>query len=134
MQGGSADSPTERPTVAARRRVTPSVHPRASMATSRAAATAAASYGAPCGETSQPTLDSRTPCAYGRSEEREVAMTSLMQRLRNLRARWSEVRARKHERAARKAHARHGDDPNPGMARRHGESFRGGDAPWGGGG
>jgi hypothetical protein len=44
--------------------------------------------------------------------------------LRNLRARWSESRARKREREAQRAHEQHGSDPNPMLARRHGESDR----------
>lgn len=51
-------------------------------------------------------------------------MSSLTGWLRNLRARWSESRARKREREAQSAHARHGSDPNPPAHRRHGESDR----------
>jgi hypothetical protein len=60
-------------------------------------------------------------------------MTAIAQRLRNLRARWSESRARKRERDASAAHAQARRDPNPGLARRHGEDHRQ-DTPWGGGG
>jgi hypothetical protein len=42
--------------------------------------------------------------------------------VRNLRARWSESRARKRE--AQSAHARHGSDPSPAIHRRHGEIGR----------
>jgi hypothetical protein len=59
-------------------------------------------------------------------------MSGLTGWVRNLRARWSESRARKREREAQSAHARHGSDPNPPAHRRHGE---GGDhLPYGGSG
>jgi hypothetical protein len=51
-------------------------------------------------------------------------MSGLTGWLRSLPARWSASRERKREREARKAHAQHGSDPNPGVHRRHGESFR----------
>lgn len=52
-------------------------------------------------------------------------MGGIAERLRRLRERWSESRARTREREARRAHANVGKDPNPSIARRHGESFRG---------
>ena len=66
-------------------------------------------------------------------------MSGLTEWVRNLRARWSESRARKREREANAAYARLGSDPNPAMHRRHGESERtpfsgGGDGGGGGGG
>jgi hypothetical protein len=48
-------------------------------------------------------------------------MSGLTGWLRNLRARWSEARARKREREANAAYAQQGSDPNPPVARRHGE-------------
>lgn len=53
--------------------------------------------------------------------------------VRNLGARRSESRARKRERAAQDAYARHGSDPNPPVHRRHGESQRSGYGGAGGG-
>jgi hypothetical protein len=50
-------------------------------------------------------------------------MSGLAGWLRNLRARRSESRARKHERDAANAYARHGSDPNLPAHRRHGESY-----------
>lgn len=50
-------------------------------------------------------------------------MSGLTRWLRNLRARRSELRARKREREAQNAYARHGSDPNPPVHRRHGESI-----------
>ena len=44
-------------------------------------------------------------------------MTAIAQRLRNLRARWSEARARKRERDASAAHAQAHRDPNPPLTR-----------------
>jgi hypothetical protein len=49
-------------------------------------------------------------------------MAGLTGWLSNLRARWSESRARRREREANAAYARHGSDPNPPVHRRHGES------------
>jgi hypothetical protein len=60
-------------------------------------------------------------------------MSGLTERVRNLRARLSESRARKRERAARDAYARHGGDPNPPVHRRHGESHSSGYEGMGGG-
>jgi hypothetical protein len=48
-------------------------------------------------------------------------MSGLTGWLRNFRARWSESRARKREREANAAYAQQGSDPNPPVARRHGE-------------
>jgi hypothetical protein len=59
-------------------------------------------------------------------------MGGIAERLRSRRARWSESRARKREREARAARASAKRDPNPGLARRHGESFQE-DPHWGGG-
>jgi hypothetical protein len=64
-------------------------------------------------------------------------MSGLTGWVRNLRARWSESRARKRQRDAENAYARQGSDPNPPVARRHGEShsagYGGGDGGGGGG-
>jgi hypothetical protein len=60
-------------------------------------------------------------------------MTAIAQRLRNLRAHWSESRARKRERDASAAHAQAHRDPNPPLTRRHGEDHKRGASGGGGG-